>query len=170
MELSLRKLSADDGEDVYEMLQRQPAEENGFENGARGLSRAACRDWLRAQDEMSRGMGLEDWMVPQTIFWFLDGDACVGFGKIRHRLTDRLRQTGGNIGYCIVPGRRGVGYARAFVPLLVRKAWDMGVDELLFTIHRDNPASLAVARACGAAELAGTDAEAHFYLARPAQP
>lgn len=32
MDIALRKLSADDGMDVYEMLQELPADENGFLN------------------------------------------------------------------------------------------------------------------------------------------
>ena len=36
MNCELRKLSPDDGRDVYDMLQELPREENGFINGCNG--------------------------------------------------------------------------------------------------------------------------------------
>ena len=34
----LRKLSTDDGRDLYDMLQKLPKDENGFTNGCNGIT------------------------------------------------------------------------------------------------------------------------------------
>ena len=41
--IELKKLSADDGMDVYTLLQEIPKEENGLVNNANGLSFGKCR-------------------------------------------------------------------------------------------------------------------------------
>lgn len=38
MSMEIKKLSLDDGEDIYQMLQNIPANENGFVNSANGKS------------------------------------------------------------------------------------------------------------------------------------
>ncbi len=49
MELKLKKLSAGDGQDIYQMLQDIPSEENGFYNNAHGLTFDEFKDWLTSQ-------------------------------------------------------------------------------------------------------------------------
>ena len=49
----LRKLSADDGTDIYEMLQRIPGEENGLMNKANGLTYDEYKKWLTAKQKMA---------------------------------------------------------------------------------------------------------------------
>ena len=44
--LELRKLSVDDGMDVYQMLQDIPLDENGLQNNANGLSYGEYKNWL----------------------------------------------------------------------------------------------------------------------------
>lgn len=145
----LRRLSPEDGMDIYEMLQEIGADENGFMNGAYGLSPAEFRDWLKRQDDMSNGTGLEDWMVPQTTYWLYADGVPVGFGKLRHRLTDRLREEGGHIGYAIRKSARGKGYAKEQLALVVEAARAMGITEpLLVTVNEDNAPSIRTAMAC----------------------
>lgn len=106
---------------------------------------------------MSLGIDLEDWMVKQTIYWFYVEHQPVGFGKIRHSLTDGLREDGGNIGYCIIESNRHQGYAKIFVKMLVAKMKTMGIDEILFTCDPDNDASIKTAKYCGAKVIEETD-------------
>jgi len=42
----LRKLSPDDGRDVYDMLQELPRDENGFINGCNGKTYDEFKKWL----------------------------------------------------------------------------------------------------------------------------
>ena len=67
--LEIKKLTILDGEDIYEMLQEMPYDENGFVNGAHGLSPTDYKAWLEKEAKSSEQVGLVDgWKVPQTVF------------------------------------------------------------------------------------------------------
>ncbi len=151
--VELRRLSPEDGEDVYGMLQAIPAEENGFVNSANGLSYEEYRRWLEKADAESRATGLTDgWKVPQTTYWLYADGVPVGMGKVRRFLTDALREHGGHIGYAVRPGFRGMGYGTELLRLLLCEAGGMGIRRALVTIDPSNGASRAVARANGGVE------------------
>ena len=142
----LRRLTASDGTDIYEMLQAMPYEENGLLNKAHGLSFEEFRVWLAAKQRESEATELMDgWKVPSTTFWLYDDGMPVGFGSVRHFLTDALRKAGGHIGYGIAPAYRGKGYGNEILRLLLIEAKMRGIDRALVTIHKDNAASQAVA-------------------------
>lgn len=144
--LELRKLTASDGKDIYSMLQAIPYEENGLMNKAYGLSFDEFREWLANKQRESEATELMDgWKVPSTTFWLYDGETPVGFGSVRHFLTDALRKVGGHIGYGIAPAFRGRGYGNEILRLLLIEAKKRGIDRALVTIHKDNLASRAVA-------------------------
>ena len=152
--LELKKLSAADGEDIYEMLQEIPAEENGFMNSCRGKSFEEFKEWLEKCVESSRRTEIIDgWRVPDTVFWLYDDGKPVGMGKVRHFLTDALRAAGGNIGYAIRPTARCKGLGKALLGMLIKEARAIGVSEILITVHEDNIASLRVALANGGVVL-----------------
>ena len=144
--LELRKLTDSDGMDVYEMLQAMPYEENGLMNKAHGLSFEEFRSWLAAKQRESEVVELMDgWKVPSTTFWLYADGVPVGFGSVRHFLTDALRKAGGHIGYGIAPAYRGRGYGNEILRLLLIEAKKRGIGRALVTIHKDNAASRAVA-------------------------
>ncbi len=148
--IELRKLSVDDGMDVYTMLQEIPKEENGVMNNANGLSFEEYKEWLRRKYADSEQIGLMDgWKVPSTTYWLYADEKPVGFGSIRHFLTDALRAAGGNIGYEIAPKYRGKGYGKKILGLLLEEAKRLGIGRVLVTIKLDNSASKAVALANG---------------------
>lgn len=121
--LEIKKLTALDGDDIYEMLQEMPHDENGFVNGANGLSFDEYIAWLEKEAKSSEQVGLIDgWRVPQTVFWLYEDGVPIGMGKVRHFLTDALKTAGGNIGYAIRPSKRGRGLGKAFVRMLVDEA------------------------------------------------
>lgn len=85
----LRRLSVDDGMDIYNMLQDIPKKENGLVNGANGLSYEEYQEWLLKKHEESEQIGLVDgWKVPSATYWLYVDEKPVGFGTIRHFLTD----------------------------------------------------------------------------------
>ena len=144
--LELRKLTDSDGMDVYKMLQAMPYEENGLMNKAHGLSFEEFRSWLAAKQRESEAVELMDgWKVPSTTFWLYADGVPVGFGSVRHFLTDALRKVGGHIGYGIAPAYRGRGYGNEILRLLLIEAKKRGIGRALVTIHKDNAASRAVA-------------------------
>ena len=111
--LELKRLSVDDGLDIYTMLQEIPAEENGLINKANGLTFDEYKEWLIVKQRDSEQEGIVDgWKVPSTTFWLYADGIPVGFGSVRHFLTEALRKAGGNIGYGIAPAFRGKGYGK----------------------------------------------------------
>lgn len=147
------------------MLQEIPADENAFTNTAHGKSRAEFREWLRKRVAFSRGEGLESWMVPETYYWlFVDG-VPVGLAKLRHRLTEALREAGGHIGYCIRPSQRGRRYGNLILKLLVGKAREMGLDKVLLTCKAHNDASRGTIEANGGVLERRTDKELYYWIA-----
>ncbi len=161
----LRRLSVNDGRDVYAMLQTMPGEENGLVNSANGLTYDEYREWLIKKQKDSEQEGLVDgWKVPSTTFWLYVEGVPVGFGVVRHFLTDALRKAGGNIGYGIAPEYRGRGYGKELLRLMLEKAHELGIDRALITIHLDNLPSQGVAKANGGILFDRNDERVYFWV------
>lgn len=163
MSLYLKPVSPEDGRAFYDMLQRIGPKENGFMNPANGMAYGDFPALLAKRADMARGIGLEDWQVPASTFWLMDGETPVGQGNLRHRLTDALREAGGHIGYAVDSEQRGKGYGKALLRLMIEEARKMGITEdLLVTVYPANTASRKVAEACGG-ELRRETAERAYY-------
>ena len=161
----LKKASLDDGEEIYRLLQEIPREDNGFMNGAGGLSFDEFREWLAKQVRLSEQEGVVDgWKVPSSTYWLYADGVPVGFGKLRHYLTDGLRREGGHIGYAIAPRFRGKGYGKEILRLLLEEARKMGIDRALLTIRTGNKASQAVALANGGVICERTDERVYIWI------
>ena len=169
MALYLKQLSSTDSIETYEMLQRIGENENEFKNTAHGLNDVEFKKWLVQQDDWSRGQNLPAGYVAQTIYWFYDNDQIVGLGKIRHRLNDNSRNVGGNIGYAIDPVFRSKGYATKFLALLVEQTRNMGIDEILLTVERYNPASKRVIEKAGGILIKETSDRWYFKFLEEAR-
>ena len=138
MNFILQQLSPSDGTEAYDLLQRIGEMENDFTNPIHGKSFDEYKEWLRQQDAWSREEGLPKGYVGQTCFWLVADSVIVGFGKIRHGLTARSREEGGNIGIAIDSNQRGKGLGAVFAGLLIKKAKDMKVGEILVTVKKNN--------------------------------
>lgn len=150
MRLMIRKLSAEDGVAIYNMLQEMPSDENGFLNPVAGKSYDEFKEWLKRAVGSSEQIGIIDgWKVPTTSFWLFEDDKPIGYGKIRHILTEKLLDEGGNIVYSICPSARNRGLGKEFVSGLIKEARRLGVDRLLFTIRNNNIPSIRVSLANG---------------------
>lgn len=150
MSLEIRKLSPDDGIEFYEMLQEIPADENGFINSVAGKSYEEYKEWLKTSAENAEKKEIVDgWKVPQTTFWLLEDGKPVGFGKVRHFLTEKLLEEGGNVGYGIRPSARNRGLGKQFVGLLKGECRKLGIEKMLLTIRKDNVPSRQVALSNG---------------------
>ena len=164
MTLTIKALSIDDGFDIYQMLQEIPADENGFLNSAFGKDYAAYQAWLQSAAANARQQDIVDgWKVPQSTYWLFADETPVGYGKIRHFLTDKLKESGGHLGYSIRPAFRQKGYGTQFLGLLVEESRKLGVEEIYLTIRSENIASIKTALANNARILRVT--EQRYYLA-----
>lgn len=142
--ICLHQLSPLDGMNVYQMLQHIGAVENEFKNPVKGMSYDDFKQWLKQQDDWSRDVNVPDGYVGQTCFWLMDNEVPIGFGKIRHALTDHSRQIGGNIGYAISSEYRGKGYGFILLKMLLETADKMKIEEKLLTVEKFNYASRKV--------------------------
>ncbi|MCL3861588.1 GNAT family N-acetyltransferase [Actinotalea sp. K2] len=102
----------------------------------------------RVEDERA-GRDLPDGWVPATFLVAEVDGVIVGRVSIRHRLNDHLEQVGGHIGYAVLPGCRGRGYATAMLRHALTVARDVGVDRVLLTCDDDNLGSARVIERCG---------------------
>ena len=146
MDITLRPLSVNDGSDIYEMLQKIPAKENGYINSQHGISYEEYKAWLIRAEADARKTEIEDgWRVPQSTYWLYVNGYPVGVAKLRHFLTDKLCEEGGHIGYAIRPCQRGKGYGKALLRLLLPHGKEHGIDHALITVQNDNAVSIRVA-------------------------
>lgn len=103
--------------------------------------------WLRADalEESPRGSGF----VPATTLWWAEGEQYLGRLTIRHRLTPRLLEIGGHIGYDIRRSARWRGHATSMLAAALPVARGLGIDPALITCDEDNLASRKVIEANG---------------------
>ena len=142
--IQLKKLSRNDGLDIFKMLKGIGKEENSFTNPTYEMKFSEFKEWLRQQEQWEKGEMLPEGYVAQSIYWLYDGDNPVGMGKIRHELTEESRKKGGNIGYAISSGYRGKGYGCQLLKLLLEEAHRIGVKEIILTIDKNNNMSKSV--------------------------
>ena len=153
----LRQLSPSDDLEGYEMLQRIGEMENDFSNPVHGKSFEDYQAWLAQQDAWSREENLPKGYTGQTCFWLMYNNTIVGLGKIRHCLTEHSRLEGGNIGIAIDPIQRGKGLATHFIPLLLKRAKEMKIGEILITVKKYNYPSKNAFQANGCKVFKETD-------------
>lgn len=87
--------------------------------------------------------------VPFSIHWMVAGETFIGEVSFRHLLTDRLIQSGGNIGFGIRPTYGGKGYGKAMLALALDEARRRGLTRVLLTAHEWNKGSQGVIEANG---------------------
>jgi len=89
------------------------------------------------------------YLVPSTTYWWVEGPEYLGRISIRHRLTPRLLEIGGHIGYDVRPSARRRGHATAMLRAVLPYALEHGIDPALLTCDTDNVASRKVIEANG---------------------
>ncbi|HAQ62294.1 TPA: GNAT family N-acetyltransferase [Candidatus Delongbacteria bacterium] len=138
MKVELRKLTKNDGRDIYDMLQEIGPGENGFVNSGYNITLEQFTEYLDKNINFSEGIGLEEKYVPQTIYWLIVNDKPVGIGKLRHYLNDNLKIVGGHIGYSIRPSERKNGYGNLILQEILKEAQKMNINEVLLTCDEIN--------------------------------
>jgi predicted acetyltransferase len=92
-------------------------------------------------------------IVPMDSYFIEAEGRILGELYIRHRLSPRLEQIGGNIGYKVRPSCRNRGIATAALRLALRRLGGMGVDRALVTCNAGNVASARVIEKCGGVRI-----------------
>ena len=137
-------------EEVYEMMVQIPAEESGLYNHAYGLNKEEYKKWTKEMINSARGIELKEGYVPQTIYIIFAEGKPVGYLKIRHRLSDELKENGGHIGIVIEKSSRGKGYGTEALQKAVEiLETEFHETEILETIHENNKSSRRIAEKNG---------------------
>lgn len=139
---TLRKLTLED--DCYDLLQNIKSNEYLFTNEVFGQTKEFYKEWLSKMNDWDKGNNLPDGYTRQTIYWFCVNDKPIGIGKLRYTLTDDTKKYGGNIGYALDKNYRGLGYGKILVDLLIKKAKELEIPELVATVEKDNAQSNAI--------------------------
>ncbi|MBQ7646123.1 MAG: GNAT family N-acetyltransferase [Clostridia bacterium] len=142
----LKQLSVDMGKPEFEMLQDILNPENGFSNPAYGLSYDEYKEWLRKEDDVSRGINLpEGWIPATTYFLYIDG-VPVGYGRVRHSSSEYLETVigAGNLGYGISKRYRGKGYGSILFRELLKKCREIGYSEIKLFPMKSNDATIKI--------------------------
>ncbi len=88
--------------------------------------------------------------LPGRVLWMWDGELC---GTINVRLvpgtTELPEHVSGHIGYAVVPWKRGRGYAKQALGLMLQIAASLGLPHAIITCDVGNAASRAVILANG---------------------
>jgi predicted acetyltransferase len=145
--VELRTLGAADEDRFGRACRATAASEPSFARGfAEGMSFAV---YLTRLSHEEQGLHLPEGYVPSTMYYaFVDGEI-VGRLMLRHRLSEPLQRIGGNIGYVVVPGHRGRGFATQMLRRALPRAKERGLDRVLLTCDEDNLASIRVIEKCG---------------------
>jgi len=112
--------------------------------GRRQQVRGAFAGFLREQRDRAAGRSLPADQVPDSQYFLLRGGRILASCRIRHKLTDSLREEGGHIGYDVRPGERGKGWATRMLYLALAECRRMGMTRAMVTCDKTNLASARV--------------------------
>jgi predicted acetyltransferase len=139
---------------VYEKSFGEAVEELRMENSM-GFweeigSPKSIKEYVQIRIDHSHGKNLPQGWIPATTYWLVNGSEVIGEAHVRHELTSQLRIEGGHIGYWIRPSKRGLGYGRKILELVLRKAaQDIGITQFLVTCDETNTASRKIIESNG---------------------
>lgn len=120
----------DSGEDIVPwVVEKEPYDFTGMVN------------FLYAQDAEDKI--IDGSFVPHSTYWLLDefSGKIVGAANLRHRLNEKLLNSGGHIGYGIRPSERRKGYASQLLALTLERMKAMGLNKVLLVCDKGNEAS-----------------------------
>ena len=168
--MELRKINIQDALAQWEYTTGLPADENGLTNPYHGVSyEEYVGTVLPKLISYEQPVDMPDWFVPETYYYLWDGDCLVGEFRIRHYLTESLRNGAGHIGYSIRNDMRGNGYGTTGLKLTLETLEiARGIvpeDEIYLRVNKDNIASQKVMLKNGA-RITCEDEE-HYFMRIP---
>jgi predicted acetyltransferase len=165
--MELRKINPADAVAQWEYTTMLPSDENGLTNPYHGVSYDEYNEHvLPTLISYEHPVNMPEWFVPESYYYLWDGNRLVGEFRIRHHLTEALRNGAGHIGYSIRKDERGKGYGTEGLRLTLQIAKSIVPEEEIYLrVNKDNIASQKVMLNNGAYQ-AGEDEE-HFFMRIP---
>jgi predicted acetyltransferase len=98
--------------------------------------------------------------VPVTELWFVEGEEYIGTVVVRHQLTKELEESGGHVGYHVVPRLRRRGHGTRMLAAAIELCRQRGITTVRITCDEDNTASRRMIEANGGVldDVAGGEA------------
>jgi predicted acetyltransferase len=100
---------------------------------------AAWVAYLRERSDPTTPM--EPGFVHATHWWIVEGGEYLGAITLRHRLTEKLLEGGGHVGYGVRPSARGRGLAAWALGEVVKRARERGLERVMVSCDDGNIAS-----------------------------
>lgn len=98
--------------------------------------------WLKQNIAYRYEANVPSFMVSATTFLLVDdNNYIIGAIDFRHRLNDSLRMLGGHIGYGIRPSKRGQGYAKIMLKMLLDLIKQKGYQRVMISCLKSNEPS-----------------------------
>ena len=162
--MELRKLNLKDAYEEWKYTSTLPEDENGLTNPFHGVSwEEYSAEVLPKMMSYENPVNMPDWFVPETFYYLWDNGCLIGEFRIRHYLTDALKNGAGHIGYSIRKEFRGQGYATKGLELTLGIARTIVPEnEIYLRLLKSNKASLRVMEKNGA-RCVGEDEE-HLFM------
>ncbi len=130
---------------MIEQIKKEYDSNNEDYNGAFFIKNYDNYDELiNSLNNYSNGIMDNPSYVPYTCYVLIENDEIVAVGSLRHYLNDYLKKFGGHIGYSVVPSKRNKGYGTKMLELILEKAKEMKIDEILVTCNANNIGSQKV--------------------------
>lgn len=122
-------------------------------NGSGGLDRYFdnYQGWLQKLEDDKNVKPGSDRVPARTYFLVRESDnRIVGMVNIRLALNERLRKSGGHIGYCIRPTERRKGYNKVNLYLALQVCQKYGIENAMLSCDKINEGSSKTMKALGA--------------------
>jgi predicted acetyltransferase len=102
-------------------------------------------EFIELLEGFSTGIGVPPTFVSHSTYWMINADnRILGVSNVRHRLNERLRHYGGNVGYGIRPSERRKGYGTRILELSLEKCRELGISNVVVTCAATNVASVKI--------------------------
>ncbi|HNY25713.1 MAG TPA: GNAT family N-acetyltransferase [Alphaproteobacteria bacterium] len=134
MNIEFRPIRENEDISVYKLFQSLPAEENGAENEAFGLTKSEFSEWCKRKVKNSVGLELPKNHVSSTLFILFLDNIPVGRVYVRHKLVPGV----GHIGRYIAPEFRNKGYGSIMLIESLKKAKEIKLDKVLIVCKEHN--------------------------------
>jgi len=145
MTLYLKEIEQSDSDDVYDMFQELPRFELGSENMANGMSKDQFEERKKKLVDDAKGINLgKNETLKISYIMYDDNRWPVGSIALRPNPNKYWLTHSGHIGYSIRPSQRGKGYGNAILKLVLQKAKEKGLSEVLLQCDEKNIASQKV--------------------------
>ena len=119
-------------------------------NGSSGLHHYLDRntyvEWVELVISQTDIANVPEGDVPRFTYFYVEDESnrIIGMINIRLALNDFFRRESGHIGYGIRPTERGKGYATRMLQETLAFCKPIGLQEVIVTCDKSNPASAAV--------------------------